>query len=294
MSQAPVRARARLTAPLILAKRQRGERIVMVTAYDAMFAALFDEAGVDIILVGDSLGMVIQGHSTTLPVTMNDMLYHCRAVTRGAQRCHLVADMPFMSYQVSLTDALYNAGRLLAEGGMHAVKVEGGQRSVEVISGLTRMGIPVMGHIGLTPQSVHALGGFRVQGTGPEGHDALLADARAVQEAGAYAVVLESLPSQLSKKITAALSIPTIGIGAGPDCNGQVLVGYDLLGLSSGPVPRFVKPYASFYADGIEATARFADEVRHGTFPGSEHCYACKETSPQPTTSVAHPDSGRD
>ncbi len=286
MSKTTARGNARLTAPLIRAQKHPEQRLTMVTAYDAMFARLFDEAGIDILLVGDSLGMVIQGHASTLPVTMDDMLYHCRTVARGSERAHLVADMPFMSYQASIEDALYNAGRLLSEGGMQAVKLEGGQRSAPVIHSLTRIGIPVMAHIGLTPQSVHAMGGFRVQGRDAAGMEALMQDAFAAQDAGAYALVLEGMPSALAKDITHALTIPTIGIGAGPDCNGQVLVGYDLLGLSKEPLPRFVKPFASFYKDGVNATAKFIEEVHSGAFPAPEHSYESSQERPIAPSSI--------
>src|SRR5688572_20519906 len=195
--------------------KERGERISMLTAYDATFARLLDEAGADVLLVGDSLGMVVQGHDTTLPVTVDEMIYHCRAVGRGASRAQIVGDMPFMSYQASLEQGLVNAGRLIKEGGCHAVKLEGGAQHAELVRRLVGCGIPVMGHIGLTPQSVHQMGGFKVQGREAGGRDRLLADARALEDAGAYSVVLEGIPSEIAAEITAALTIPTIGIGAG-------------------------------------------------------------------------------
>ncbi len=245
----------------------------MVTAYDATFARMLDEGGADVLLVGDSLGMVVQGQQTTLPVTLDEMLYHCRAVARGSKRAHLVGDMPFMSYQVSPEDALRAAGRFLAEGGMHAVKLEGGVDQAPSIRRIVAAGIPVMGHVGLTPQSVHALGGFKLQGKREEDALRVLHDARAVAEAGAYAVVLEGIPSELASRITAELPVPTIGIGAGPHCDGQVLVCYDLLGLTPERVPRFVKQYESFYQRGADAMARFRAEVRAGQFPAAAHSF---------------------
>jgi 3-methyl-2-oxobutanoate hydroxymethyltransferase len=251
----------------------RSERIAMVTAYDATFSRMLDEGGADILLVGDSLGMVVQGQATTLPVTMDEMLYHCRAVARGSKRAQLVGDMPFMSYQVSIDEAVRNAGRFLAEGGMHAVKLEGGADMAATIRRITHAGIPVMGHVGLTPQSVHAMGGFRVQGKGVEEAQRVMDDARAVAEAGAFAIVLEGVPAQLASRITAELPIPTIGIGAGPHCDGQVLVCYDLLGLTPDRTPKFVKKYDSFYDRGVSAMKRFREEIVGGDFPSSEHSF---------------------
>jgi 3-methyl-2-oxobutanoate hydroxymethyltransferase len=251
----------------------RSERIAMVTAYDATFSRMLDEGGADILLVGDSLGMVVQGQTTTLPVTMDEMLYHCRAVARGSKRALLVGDMPFMSYQVSADEAVRNAGRFLAEGGMHAVKLEGGADMAPAIRRITHAGIPVMGHVGLTPQSVHAMGGFRVQGKGVEEAQRVLDDARAVAEAGAFAIVLEGVPAQLASRITAELPIPTIGIGAGPHCDGQVLVCYDLLGLTPDRTPKFVKKYDSFYDRGVTAMKRFREEIVGGDFPAAEHSF---------------------
>jgi 3-methyl-2-oxobutanoate hydroxymethyltransferase len=264
----------------------RSEPITMVTAYDATFARMLDQGGADILLVGDSLGMVVQGQETTLPVTLDEMLYHCRAVARGSKHAHLVGDMPFMSYQVSPEEALRNAGRFLSEGGMHAVKLEGGAEMAATIRKIVGAGIPVMGHVGLTPQSVHALGGFKVQGKREEEAQRVLSDARAVAEAGAYAVVLEGVPSELASRITAELPIPTIGIGAGPHCDGQVLVCYDLLGLTPERVPRFVKKYESFYERGVDALARFRQDVRDGVFPAAEHSFGTipeRSTPPAPS-----------
>lgn len=260
----------RVTVPELRARKGR-ERIVMVTAYDATFAYMLDEAGVDVLLVGDSLGMVVQGLDTTLPVTVDEMVYHTRAVARGASRAHIVADMPFLSYQVTPEEALRNAGRLLAEGSAHAVKLEGGRTVAPAIRRVVQAGIPVVGHVGLTPQSVHAMGGFRVQGKTDEAAERVLEDARAVADAGAYALVLEGIPSDLAAEITEALPIPTIGIGAGPRCDGQVLVCYDLLGLTPNLKPKFVKRYDEWYARGTEAARRFCDEVRTGVFPSAEH-----------------------
>jgi 3-methyl-2-oxobutanoate hydroxymethyltransferase len=264
----------------------RSERITMATAYDATFARMLEAGGCDALLVGDSLGMVVQGQETTLPVTMDEMLYHCRAVARGARRAHLVGDMPFMSYQVSTEHAVANAGRFLAEGGMHAVKLEGGVAMADTVRRITAAGIPVMGHVGLTPQSVHAMGGFKVQGKSRSQAAQVLTDARAIAEAGAYALVLEGLPRELAASITSQLPIPTIGIGAGPECDGQVLVCYDMLGLNDGHVPRFVKPYERFFERGVAAVQQYRAEVRAGTFPAPEHCFgagrdAAAETPPE-------------
>jgi 3-methyl-2-oxobutanoate hydroxymethyltransferase len=260
----------RVTVPGLAAKKAGGSKIVMVTAYDATFGKMVDEAGVDVILVGDSLGMVVQGLDTTLPVTVDEVIYHCRAVARGAAHAHIVGDMPFMSYQVSLEDALRNAGRFLREGGAHAIKLEGGEAVAPAIERIVAAGIPVMGHVGLTPQSFHAFGGFRVQGKTSDAARRVFDDARAVADAGAYAVVLEGIPTDLAEQITAELPIPTIGIGAGPHCDGQVLVCYDLLGLTPNLRPKFVKRYDDWYARGRAATQHFCDEVRGGLFPTAE------------------------
>jgi 3-methyl-2-oxobutanoate hydroxymethyltransferase len=251
----------------------RGQRIVMTTAYDATFARMLDEGGADILLVGDSLANVVQGLDTTLPVTLDEMIYHCRAVSRGSHRSHLVGDMPFMSYQVSSERALENAGRFLSQGNMHAVKLEGGVEMADTIRRIVNAGIPVMGHVGLTPQSVHAMGGFKVQGKNADDAERVMQDAKAVAEAGAYAVVLEGIPAPLAARIRAVLPIPTIGIGAGPDCDGQVLVCYDLLGLTAERVPKFVKLYETFYERGLQAMRTYAEEVRAGTFPTAAHSF---------------------
>lgn len=250
-----------------------GEPLVMITAYDATFARMLDEAGADILLVGDSLGMVVQGRDDTLGVTIEDMIYHCRAVARGTKTAHIVGDMPFLSYHMTPQEALRNAGRLLAEGGAQSVKLEGGTTVVPVIERLVGAGIPVMAHVGLTPQSVHAMGGFRVQGKTEQDATRILDDALAVQEAGAYALVLEGIPGPLAARITEALEIPTIGIGAGVGCDGQVLVCYDLLGLTADLHPKFVKRYDQLFDRGVAAARVFCDEVRARKFPGPEHTF---------------------
>lgn len=247
--------------------KERGEKITMLTAYDATFARLLDESHIDVLLVGDSLGMVIQGHETTLPVTLDEIIYHTRAVVRGARRAHVVGDMPFMSYQAGLDQAVANAGRLVKEGGCHSVKLEGGARHVTLVEHLVGAGIPVMGHIGLTPQSFHQLGGFKIQGRGEGEAERLERDALALQAAGCYAVVLEGIPAEIAGRISRALTIPTIGIGAGPDCDGQILVCYDMLGLFDGFVPSFVKQYANLAETITTATQAYADDVRAGRYP---------------------------
>lgn len=262
-----------VTVPRLRQMKRDRTRITMVTAYDATFARLFEEAGVDVLLVGDSLGMVVQGLDSTLPVTVDEVIYHCRAVARGTRRAHVVGDMPFLSWQLGSEQALRNAGRFLSEGGAQAVKLEGGVDAAPTIERIVRAGIPVMAHVGLTPQSVHAMGGFRVQGKTDETAARVLADARAVAEAGAYSVVLEGIPSDLAEQITDAIEIPTIGIGAGPDCDGQVLVCYDLLGLTPDLKPKFVKRYAEFFEQGVAAARRYCDEVRDGVFPSEEFSF---------------------
>jgi 3-methyl-2-oxobutanoate hydroxymethyltransferase len=254
--------------------------ITMLTAYDFPFARIFDQAGVDVLLVGDSLGMVVQGADSTLPVTLDEMIYHVRMVVRARQRALVVGDLPFLTYQVSIEQALGNAGRLIKEGGAEAVKLEGGIMMANTIRRLVEVDIPVMGHIGLTPQSVHRMGGHRVQGRrsghGPGCRERLLEDAAAVEQAGAFAMVLEGIPVDLAKEITQRAAIPTIGIGAGPGCDGQVLVMHDLLGLSESFVPRFAKPYANLWRDSAAAVNSYIREVREHTFPGPEHSYGAK------------------
>src|SRR5947208_7005451 len=263
--------------------KQAGERITMLTAYDAAFARLLDRAGTDVLLVGDSLGMVVQGHDTTLPVTMDQMVYHCAAVKRGVQRAHLVGDMPFGSYQGTADEAVKNAVRLVAEGGAESVKLEGGAEYADVVQRIVRAGVPVMGHIGLTPQSVHKLGGYVVQGRTEEKAEKLLADARALEAAGCYALILEMMPSELSAEISRAVKIPVIGIGAGAGCDGQVLVIYDLLGMNPDFSPKFVKKYLDLGVMIRDAVTKFRDDVRHGEFPAEEHTFGAStpEVKPQ-------------
>ncbi|MEK7408888.1 MAG: 3-methyl-2-oxobutanoate hydroxymethyltransferase [Acidobacteriota bacterium] len=257
-------ASKRVRVPDLREKKRRGEKIVMLTAYDASMARLFERAGIDLLLVGDSLGMVIMGCETTLPVTLEAMLHHTRAVSRGAKRALVVADMPFLTYQVSVTEAVRNAGRLIQEGGASAVKLEGGRPVIEAVSRLVEVGIPVMGHLGLVPQSIHQLGGFRRQARRQQDAEQLLEDARALETAGAFAVVLEAIPDEVARNVTAELGIPTIGIGAGPHCDGQVLVSYDAFGLYEGPVPKFVKQYARLGELMVEAAKQYAADVRAG------------------------------
>jgi 3-methyl-2-oxobutanoate hydroxymethyltransferase len=270
-------ATRRITVHELRRLKEQGEKIAMVTAYDATAARLVGEAGVDVVLVGDSLGMVVQGHDSTLPVTLDQMVYHSAMVRRGlaraGARAHLVGDLPFGSYQASADEAVKAAMRLVAEGGVEAVKLEGGSDYAEVIRRVVRAGVPVMGHIGLTPQSVHKLGGYVVQGKDAERAQALLRDARALEAAGCYAVVLECIPTELARIITGQLAIPTIGIGAGPSCDGQVLVLNDLLGLDDAFTPRFVRRYAELGAEVRGAVGRYAADVKAGAFPAEEHTF---------------------
>ena len=252
--------------------RAAGEKIAVLTAYDASFASMLDRAGVDVLLVGDSLGNVVQGHDTTLPVTLDETIYHTRLVARGAQRALVVADMPFGTFQISPEDALRNAVRCVKEGGAHAVKLEGGRAMGPTIERIVCAEIPVMGHVGLTPQAVHRMGGHRVQGRSEDGAQRVLDDARAVEAAGAFAVVLEGVPADLAREVTRELAIPTIGIGAGVGCDGQVLVMHDMLGLSDW-TPSFVKAYAAVGVTVAQAARRFAEEVRERKFPDAEHSY---------------------
>jgi 3-methyl-2-oxobutanoate hydroxymethyltransferase len=261
--------RERVTVPDFREKKQRGEKIAVLTAYDATMARLLDRAGVDALLVGDSLGMVVLGYESTIPVTLDEMVHHTRAVSRGTSRALVIADMPFLTFQITPAEAVRNAGRLVKEGGATAVKLEGGRPVADVVRRLVEVGIPVMGHLGLLPQSVNQVGGYRKQATRPEEADALLADARLLEEAGAFALVLESIPSDVAGTVTSALSIPTIGIGAGPDCDGQVLVSYDMLGLFDGFVPSFVKQYARLSETIVAAARTYVEEVRDSQFPTS-------------------------
>jgi 3-methyl-2-oxobutanoate hydroxymethyltransferase len=252
-------------------KKERGEPITMLTAYDYPTALSMDRAGVDSILVGDSLAMVVLGYENTLPVTMAEMLHHCRAVARGAKYALLVGDMPFMSYQVSAEKALRNAGRFIKQGNMDAVKLEGGRERLEAVKVITGAGIPVMGHLGLTPQSVHQLGGFRAQGKTAAAARRVLEDALMLEEAGCFSIVLESVPTQLAELVSQRLSIPTIGIGAGVGCDGQVLVTHDLLGLFDRFTPKFVKKYAEFHVEMQRAFGEYLQDVQDRTFPAEEH-----------------------
>jgi 3-methyl-2-oxobutanoate hydroxymethyltransferase len=261
-----------MTIPDFRKCKAEGRKISVVTAYDALFTRIVEAAGIDVILVGDSLGVVVQGHKDTLSVTMEDMLYHTRLVAGAAQRSLVIGDMPFLSYQVSVEEAVRNGGRFL-QAGAAAVKLEGGEAVVDRVQAMTRAGIPVMGHLGMTPQSVHRYGGYKVQGKEAEQAKAMLADARALEAAGAFALVLEAIPAELAGTITRALSIPTIGIGAGPSCDGQVLVLYDLLGLFEEFVPKFVKPYAHLRADAVQALRRYREEVEQGKFPADSESY---------------------
>ena len=257
-----------------LEMKEAGQRIVAMTAYDVLFARLLEEAGVDLILVGDSLGQVVLGYDSTIPVTLDEMIHHARAAKRGAPDTFVVLDMPFMSYQASVEDALRNAGRALKEAGVEAVKLEGGhQRTCEAVRALVAAGIPVMGHLGLTPQSVHALGGYRVQGRGEADADRLRQEARALEDAGVFAMVLELVPAELASDISASLKVPTIGIGAGPGCDGQVLVLYDALGLNPGFRPKFLKHFAALHEAALEGVRGYSQEVREGVFPGPEHSF---------------------
>ena len=248
------------------------KKLIVVTAYDALFARIVEQSGIEVILVGDSLGVVVQGKVNTLSVTMDDMLYHTKLVAGAAQHALVIGDMPFMSYQASLEDALRNAGRFL-QAGAQAVKLEGGAVMADRVAAMTSLGIPVMGHLGMTPQSVHQFGGYKVQGKESDHAQALLNDAKALEAAGAFAIVLEAIPAELAKTITEQLTIPTIGIGAGPHCDGQILVLYDLLGLFDDFVPKFVKPYAHLKADALQALRRYKEEVEEGTFPSDSESY---------------------
>ena len=262
----------RVTIPLLRRAKRRGEKITMLTAYDFTFAQIFDAAGIDILLIGDSLGNVVQGQSTTLPVTLEESIYHTRLVARGARRALVVGDMPFGSYQVSPEDAVRNAIRFVKEGGAQAVKLEGGTAVFDTIARIVAAEIPVMGHVGLTPQAIHRMGGHRVQGRTEASRQRVIDDAQAVEAAGAFAVVLEGMPVELAQQVTAELSIPTIGIGAGVHCDGQVLVMHDLLGLSDW-TPSFVKQYANLGALASQAARSFAEDVTNAKFPDAEHSY---------------------
>ncbi len=262
-----------VTASEIFKMKNRGEKITALTAYDATFARLEDEAGIDIILVGDSLGMVIQGHKDTIPVTLDDMIYHCRACSRGVERALLVADMPFMSYQASVEQALLNAGRCLKEGRVQAVKLEGGEAIAETIRRLIEVGIPVMGHIGMQPQMVNVYGGYRLQGRKSFEAERIIHNAEAVQDAGVFSIVLEKIPKGLAGEITKRLKIPTIGIAAGPDCDGQILVNYDLFGLADQYKFKFVRKYLEMARDVREAVKKYGEDIRSGNFPSEAESF---------------------
>ena len=261
-----------MTIPEFTRQKKQGKKLTVVTAYDALFTRIVEQAGLDVILVGDSLGMVVQGKPSTLSVTMEDMLYHTRLVAQAAKRAMVIGDMPFMSYQASVEDAVRNAGRFL-QAGAAAVKLEGGLSVIDRIEAMTRFGIPVMGHVGMTPQSVNQSGGYSVKGRAQVEAETIMNDAKALEAAGAFAVVLECMPTELAQGITEALSVPTIGIGAGHGCDGQVLVLYDLLGLFDDFVPKFVKPYAHLKADALQALRRYKEEVECGKFPTDAESY---------------------
>lgn len=266
-------ARKRVTTLELVKMKREGRKIVMITAYDALFGALVDQAGVDVVLVGDSVAPVIAGEETTLAATVEQMIYHGRIVRRGVKHALLVVDLPFLSYQVSIPDAIANAGRIMKETGAAAVKLEGGAVWAPTIRALVNAGIPVMGHLGFTPQSVHQLGGFRIQGKHADGASRLVEDARALEEAGAFSMVLELMPGSAGAAVTKAVSIPTIGIGAGPECDGQVLVLHDMLGLNEGFTPKFLKRYGELGQAARAAVSRFGDEVRAGSYPGPDHTH---------------------
>ncbi len=263
----------KMTVQDLLRKKREKQKITMITAYDYPFAQIVDEAGIDVILVGDSLAMVVQGLDNTLPVTMDEMVYHARMVSRAARSAMVIGDMPYLSYQVSTEDAVRNGGRFLKEGGAHAVKLEGGREVAKQVEAMTRSEIPVMAHIGLTPQAIHRMGGYKVQGKTGEAAKRLLEDAKILEDAGAFSLILEAIPAELAKQITAELAIPTIGIGGGPYCDGQVLVIHDVIGLFDRFVPKFVKKYANLKIDALEAVRKYKEEVEAGDFPGKEHSF---------------------
>ncbi|MFN3480563.1 MAG: 3-methyl-2-oxobutanoate hydroxymethyltransferase [Thermodesulfovibrionales bacterium] len=264
---------ARFTINDFLRKKKDGNKITMITAYDYPTGLIADEAGIDAILVGDSVAMVVQGLENTLPVTMNEMIYHTKMVSRAAKSAMVIGDMPFMSYQVSISEAVRNAGRFLKEAGASAIKIEGGSEVKELVTAMTKADIPVMAHIGLTPQSIHRMGGYKVQGKTEEAAEKLIEEAHIIEEAGAFSLILEAIPATLAKRITEELTIPTIGIGAGPWCDGQVLVIHDVLGMFERFVPRFVKRYANLKEDALKAVRLYKEEVEKGLFPSEEHSF---------------------
>jgi 3-methyl-2-oxobutanoate hydroxymethyltransferase len=267
---------AKINVPYLRSMPAKGEKITMMTAYDYPTAAIVDEAGVEIILVGDSLGMVVLGYDSTIPVTMDEMIHHTKAARRGTRRALLVGDMPFLSYGTDVRESVRNAGRFVKEAGAEAVKLEGGERCLRDIEAITRAQIPVMAHLGLTPQSMHVMGGYKVQAQSAELADQLLADARAIESAGAFSLVLEGIPREVAAYITASIDLPTIGIGAGPDCDGQVLVFHDLLGFHGGYYPKFVRKYAETRQLALTAIGSFIQDVRQGAFPAEDESYHLK------------------
>jgi 3-methyl-2-oxobutanoate hydroxymethyltransferase len=281
----------KVTVPEIRARKRVGPKIAMLTAYDATLGRLLDEGGADILLVGDSLGMVVQGLTNTLAVTVDEICYHGRAVARAVRRAHLVGDMPFMSFQVSAEKSLEAAGRMLKEGAFESVKLEGGERVAETVARIVAAGIPVMGHVGLTPQSVHAMGGFRVQGKTEDAASMVVRDAKALEQAGAYAIVLEGLPADLGRRISESVEVPTIGIGAGPYCDGQVLVCYDFLGMYRDIRPKFVRRFAELGDAVVSATRSYVREVQAGSFPAPEHSFGMARPRPagEPARAVGEP-----
>ncbi|HVW26104.1 MAG TPA: 3-methyl-2-oxobutanoate hydroxymethyltransferase [Polyangiaceae bacterium] len=289
----------KVTVPAIRERKQRGPKLAVVTAYDATMARLLDEGGADVLLVGDSLGMVVQGQPSTLGVTVDEMAYHARAVARGTERAHIVVDMPFMSFQVSSEKALEAAGKLVKEGNAEAVKLEGGVEIAEAVRRIVGAGIPVMGHVGLTPQSIHALGGFRVQGKSEDAAARVLQDAKALEQAGVYAIVLEAMPADLARRITETVDVPTIGIGAGPHCDGQVIVCYDFLGMYRDIQPKFVKRYAELGDAIVNAMRAYVGDVQTGAFPEARHSFGMAQpkavgepTGAKPVVSGAAPQYG--
>ncbi len=263
----------RISPPDLLKKKSLGERFAVMTAYDFPFAKIVEEAGIEVILVGDSLGMVVQGLDNTIPVTMDEMIYHTKMVTRATKKAMVIGDMPYMSYQIDPRDCLYNAGRFLKEGLANAVKLEGGREVAELVRLLTKAEVPVVAHIGLTPQSIHRMGGYKLQGKSEEAANRLFEDAKILQEAGAFALILEAIPSRLASRITKELTIPTIGIGAGPDCDGQILVMHDVLGLFDRFLPKFSKRYADLKSIALTALRSYREEVETGKFPSDEHSF---------------------
>lgn len=270
MSQPIKLVSEKITVPRLIKMYQNGEKLTMVTAYDYTMARLVDSAGIDMILVGDSLGMVIQGNKDTLPVSIDELIYHTKCVAKGVKKAHIMADMPFMSYQASYEDAVTNAGNLL-KAGAESVKLEGGEEMADLVWYLSKIGIPVMGHIGLKPQSVHQMGGYKVQGKSKLEADAIINDAKILEEAGVFSLLLEGVPAQVAQEVAKNVAIPTIGIGSGPSCSGQVLVIYDLLGMNPDFKPRFVKQYVDINTLAKNALGQYVEEVRNGSFPAHEH-----------------------